>query len=52
MTENLMIMFEFIIILLLILECWILYMFAKEHTLLLDLINSNLSSIKKYMKDK
>jgi hypothetical protein len=52
MAENLMVVFEFMIILLLILDCCILFSFAREHTILLDIIKHNLNEIRKSLREK
>lgn len=41
---------EGIIIFLLVLECYLLWFFAKEHSFFLELIRVHLSEIKKHIK--
>lgn len=52
MLDQFMLIAEIIVILLLLFECWILWIFAREHTLLLDIMKHHLIEIRNELKKK
>lgn len=41
---------DFIIIILLLIECWLLYLWAKEHALLMSIMSHTVQKIEKKIK--
>jgi hypothetical protein len=52
MIDLIMLMYQMTVIILLGLECWLLWFFSREHTLMLDLIKHNLGEIRQDLQHK
>jgi hypothetical protein len=48
--DLMMIIYEITVIFLLAIECWLIYIFSKEHGLLLDVLKHNVVEIKKIIR--